>query len=185
MTFFLRDGIMKNMENSRKNIVLIGMPASGKSTAGVLAAKTLGFGFIDTDLVIQTQEKKLLSEILQEKGIEEFIRIENRINASLWAERCVISTGGSVVYGEEAMEHLRSIGTIVYLKASYEEIARRLGNIILARGVVIRKGESLRDLYDERVPLYEKYADYTVDCETHGVEDTVHAICLLAKDLDA
>lgn len=174
---------MKNMETAKENLILIGMPACGKSTAGVLVAKTLGFGFIDSDLVIQTREKRLLSEIIEQDGTEEFIKIENRVNASIWAERCVISTGGSVVYGAEAMEHLKSIGTVVYLKASYEEIARRLGNIILGRGVVIRKGESLRDLYEERVPLYEKYADYTVDCETHGVEDTVHAICTLAKKL--
>ncbi len=176
---------MKNMETASHNIILIGMPACGKSTAGVLAAKTLGYGFIDSDLVIQTQEKRLLSQIIEDCGTDGFIAIENRVNASIWAERCVISTGGSVVYGAEAMEHLRSIGTVVYLKVSYEEIARRLGNIILGRGVVIKKGESLRDLYEERVPLYEKYADHTIDCERHGVEDTVHAICTLAKNIFA
>ena len=174
---------MKYMETAKDNLILIGMPACGKSTAGVLVAKTLGFGFIDSDLVIQTQEKCLLSEIIDREGVAGFIAVENRVNASLWAERCVVSTGGSVVYGEEAMEHLKKIGVVVYLKVSYEEIARRLGNIILARGVVIRKGETLRELYDERVPLYEKYADYTIDCDGHGVEDTVHAVCALAKKL--
>lgn len=166
-----------------QNLILIGMPACGKSTAGVLIAKTLGFGFIDSDLVIQTQEKCLLSQLIERVGTDSFIDIENKINASLWAERCVISTGGSVIYGEEAMQHLKSIGKVFYLKLSYEEIAKRLGNIILGRGVVIKRGESLKDLYDERVPLYEKYADSIIDCEGHDVEDTVHAVCTEFKRL--
>ena len=167
-----------------KNLVLIGMPACGKSTAGVLVAKTLGYGFIDSDLVIQTKEKRLLSDIIKRDGMEGFIQIENSVNASLWAERCVISTGGSVIYAAEAMEHLKSIGTVIYLKLSFEEIEKRLGNIILDRGVVIKNGETLKELYAERVALYEKYADYVIDCEKHGVEETVHAICDLAKRLD-
>ncbi len=181
--FFAGRWYNKNMERATDNLILIGMPACGKSTAGVLAAKTLGYGFIDSDLVIQTQEKKLLSEIIEERGMEGFIDVENRVNAAIWAERCVIATGGSVIYGAEAMEHLKSIGSVIYLKVSFEEIERRLGNIILGRGVVIRRGESLRDLYDERVPLYEKYADYTIDCDAHGVEETVHAICALAEKI--
>ncbi|MBP5242773.1 MAG: shikimate kinase [Clostridia bacterium] len=164
-----------------ENLVLIGMPACGKSTAGVLVAKTLGYGFIDTDLVIQTQEKRLLSEIIEEKGIDSFIELENKVNSSIWADRCVISTGGSVVYGDEAMRHFAEIGTIVYIKLSYEEIQKRLGGILVSRGVVIKKGEDLKDLYDERVPLYEKYAHYTVNCEGLSVEETVHAICRLMQ----
>lgn len=177
MTFFFFRVILYNMEN----IVLIGMPACGKSTAGVLAAKSLGYGFIDCDLVIQTQEKKLLSEIIAEKGAEGFIEIENRVNASLWADHCVIATGGSVVYGTEAMMHLSEIGKIIYLKLSYEKIKDRLGDFIVSRGVVIRKGNTLKELYEERIPLYEKYANTIVDCEDKNIEETVRAICLASK----
>ena len=172
------------MEEVTKNLILIGMPGCGKSTAGVLVAKTLGYGFIDSDLIIQTQEKRLLSDIIKSEGVNGFIDIENKVNASVWADRCVISTGGSVVYCAEAMEHLKSIGTIVYLKLSYEEIQRRLGNIILDRGVVIKQGETLKELYKERVPLYEKYADYVIDCENHTVEQTVHAVCEVAAKIN-
>lgn len=164
------------------NLVLIGMPACGKSTAGVLVAKTLGYGFIDSDLVIQTQEKCLLSELIERKGVDGFIEIENKVNASIWADRCVIATGGSVIYGEEAMRHLSEIGKVVYLKLSFEEVERRLGNIIVSRGVVIKRGESLKDLYDERVPLYEKYADCVVDCENRSIEETVRTICEAVKN---
>lgn len=169
------------MERNVSNLVLIGMPASGKSTVGVLAAKTLGLGFIDGDLMIQAHEKCLLSQLIERVGIDGFIAIENEINASVCAERCVISPGGSVIYGEEAMAHLREIGYVVYLRLSYEEIARRLGDIILDRGVIIRRGKSLADLYDERVPLYEKYADCVLDCDGNGIEETVHAVCSVAK----
>lgn len=178
MTFFQECAILYFMEN----LVLIGMPACGKSTAGVLAAKTLGYGFIDSDLVIQTQEKCLLSELIEKRGIDGFIEVENKVNASIWAERCVIATGGSVIYGQEAMEHLSKIGKIVYLKLSFEEVKRRLGNIIVSRGVVIKRGESLKDLYEERVPLYEKYADCIIDCENMNIEETVRAICGEIKD---
>lgn len=158
------------------NIILIGMPASGKSTAGVLLAKTLGYGFIDSDLLIQSREKALLCEIIAKKGAEEFLRIEEAVNAELWAERCVIATGGSAVYGERAMRHLKELGKVVYLRISEEEAERRLGNIVL-RGVVMRrKGETLKELYDERAPLYERYADATVRCDGLTLEQTVGAI---------
>lgn len=159
-----------------KNIVLIGMPASGKSTAGVLLAKAIGYGFIDCDLLIQNSEKALLCDIIAKKGTEEFLRIEERVNAELWAEHCVISTGGSVIYEEKAMRHLKELGTVVYLKLSEKTLEKRLKNIF-RRGVVMRSpGETVADLYAERVPLYEKYADITVDCEGQTVEDTVRAI---------
>lgn len=152
------------------------MPASGKSTAGVLLAKAVGYGFIDTDLLIQNEEKALLCDIIAKKGAEEFLKIEERVNSSLWAERCVVSTGGSVVYGERAMRRLKELGTIVYLKLSESALEKRLKNIF-RRGVVMRRaGETVADLYAERVPLYEKYADVTVDCENQGVEQTVRAI---------
>lgn len=148
------------------NIILIGMPGAGKSTIGVVLAKALGYHFIDSDLLIQDAEEKRLFEIIDESGIEGFLEIENRVNAGIQAHRTVIATGGSVVYGEEAMAHLKSIGTVVYLKVSYEALKRRLGDL-LKRGVAIRKGNTLLDLYNERVPLYEKYADVVIDL--HGV----------------
>ena len=159
-----------------KNIVLIGMPASGKSTAGVLLAKAIGYGFIDTDLLIQNRERALLCDIIQAKGAEEFLRIEEQVNSELWAEHCVISTGGSVIYGEKAMLHLKELGTVVYLKLSEPALEKRLKNIFRS-GVVMRTpGETVAQLYAERVPLYEKYADVTIDCEGHTVEETVQAI---------
>ena len=158
------------------NIILIGMPSSGKSTAGVLLAKTLGYGFIDTDLLIQNDQKALLCDIIARKGAEEFLRIEERVNASLWAERCVVATGGSAVYGEKAMRHFREMGTVVYLRLGLAEIEHRLHNIVL-RGVVMRTpGESVAELYAERVPLYEKYAHVTVDCAGLSLEETAAAI---------
>ena len=159
-----------------KNIVLIGMPASGKSTAGVLLAKAIGYGFIDTDLLIQNRERALLCDIIQAKGAEEFLRIEEQVNRGLWAEHCGIRTGGSVIYGEKAMLHPKELGTVVYLKLSEPALEKRLKNIF-RRGVVMRTpGETVAQLYAERVPLYEKYADVTIDCEGHTVEETVQAI---------
>ncbi len=149
--------------NNKKNIVLIGMPGAGKSTVGVVAAKRLGYRFVDSDLVIQEQYDKLLHQLIEEHGVEGFWQIENDVNASLCTNRAVIATGGSAVYGEQAMEHLREMGTVVYLKLPYEEIAERLGDLN-ARGVTLRSGQNLRDLYEERVSLYEKYAHVTIDC---------------------
>lgn len=165
-----------------KNVILIGMPGCGKSTVGVLLAKMIGYGYIDSDLVIQTEEKKLLREIIAERGTEAFNALENKVNAGLWADRCVIATGGSVVYGAEAMAHLKEIGVVVYLKLSYREISRRLGDIV-ERGVSIKDGETLRQLYDERIVLYEKYADVIVDCEGQTVEQSVRAVYAEVKDL--
>lgn len=144
------------------NITLIGMPASGKSTVGVLLAKRLGFSFVDVDILIQEKEKRLLKEIIADVGDEGFMEIENRVNAELDVERSVIAPGGSVIYGKEAMEHLKEISTVVYLKLSYEDVKERLGDLV-DRGVVLKDGMSLLDLYNERVPYYEKYADITVD----------------------
>ena len=172
----------KGAEMKKDNIVLIGMPASGKSTAGVLLAKAIGYGFIDTDLLIQNEEKALLCDIIARRGAEEFLRVEERVLASLWAERCVIATGGSAVYGKRAMEHLKEMGTVVYLRLSERALEARLKNIF-RRGVVMRTpGETLADLYAERLPLYEKYADVTVDSEG-DVEDTVRAIAEAAESM--
>lgn len=151
------------------------MPGVGKSTIGVILAKELGYQFIDADLLIQKQEKRLLKEIIAQEGVDGFIAIENQVNASIEAERTVIATGGSVIYGKEAMEHLQKIATVVYLRLPYEELERRLGNL-KNRGVVLRAGQTLRDLYDERIVLYEKYADITVNEENKGIEETLENI---------
>ncbi len=145
-----------------KNIVLIGMPGCGKSTVGVVLAKITGFRFLDADLVLQEKEGRLISEIIRQEGLEPFIKIENRINTGINAVKTVIATGGSVVYGKDAMRHFKRSGIIVYIRLPYEEIEARLGDLT-ARGVAIREGQTLRELYDERQPLYEQYADITVD----------------------
>ncbi|PWJ15264.1 shikimate kinase [Ruminococcus flavefaciens] len=158
-----------------KNIILIGMPGVGKSTVGVILAKLLGYSFVDTDLVIQKKEKKLLKDIIAEKGIDGFIETENRILSSFSADNSVIATGGSVVYGKEAMANLSDESVVVYLKLDYNKLRYRLGNI-KNRGVVIRKGQSLNALYKERVPLYEKYADIVIDENGCNIEKTVNKI---------
>ena len=162
------------------NITLIGMPGVGKSTLGVVLAKVLGYQFIDADLLIQKAEKRKLSVIIEQEGPEGFKKIENRINASIEAENTVISTGGSVVYCEEAMEHLKSIGKVVYLKLSLKPLSRRLGNL-KGRGVLLKEGQTLRDLYRERIPLYEKYADITVDEEGKNLEECLQALLALLE----
>lgn len=147
-----------------RNITLIGMPAAGKSTVGVLLAKRLGYSFVDVDIVIQNQEGKLLKEIIAERGLDGFLEVENRVNAQISEHEAVIAPGGSVIYGKEAMENLKSQGVVVYLKISYEELTERLGNVV-DRGVVLRDGMTLRDLYEERIAYFEKYADITIDEE--------------------
>lgn len=159
----------------KNNIVLIGMPGCGKSTIGVVLAKVLGYRFLDADLLIQEQEGRRLSQIIEEEGIQGFDRIENQVNASIRAERTVIATGGSVVYGREAMEHLGTIGTILYIKLPYEEIQKRLGDLN-ERGITIKDGQTLLDLYRERVPLYEKYAHLTVETDGLDLRDSAKRI---------
>ena len=156
---------------SRTNLILIGMPASGKSTVGVILAKVIGFDFIDTDLLIQRAEKKRLPQIIKERGVDGFLEVENRVNASVEADHCVIATGGSAVYGEEAMRHFKKIGHIMYLKVDFDTLRKRLRNI-KERGVALKEGQTLRDLYDERVALYEKYADTVIE-EAGDVEDVI------------
>lgn len=155
-----------------ENIILIGMPASGKSTVGVVVAKRLGYEFVDTDLLIQKQEGKLLKEIIAERGNDGFLKIENEINSEVETNYAVIAPGGSVIYCREAMEHYGKIGTIVYLKASYETIKKRIPNP-QRRGVILRDGQTLRMLYDERIKLCEKYADIIVETEDGPIEDTI------------
>ena len=154
------------------NITLIGMPGVGKSTIGVVLAKVLGYQFLDSDLLIQKQERRRLREIIEEEGYMGFKEIENRVNASIDVNHTVIATGGSVVYGREAMEHLSEIATVVYLELDLANLKKRLGNL-KNRGVVLRDGQTLDDLFNERVPLYEKYADVVVNESNINVEETV------------
>ncbi len=156
----------------KKNVVLIGMPGAGKSTIGVILAKVLGKDFIDADLVIQKEEGRLLSEIIEQEGPDGFLAVEERVNAGLEPEGAVIATGGSVVYGAGAMEHLGQIGVIVYLSLSYEAVEARLRDI-RGRGVVLREGQTLKGLYEERTILYERYADVTVEEDGLNVEETL------------
>lgn len=145
-----------------KNITMIGAPSCGKSTIGVMLANKLGMDFIDVDIIIQEQTGKLLKEIIAEQGTEGFIKIEGDIAASIEAENSVIAPGGSICYEDCAMEHLKAISTVVYLRISYEEMEKRIGDVV-DRGVAIPDGYTLKDLYDERVKLYEQYADVIID----------------------
>lgn len=164
-----------------KNIIFIGMPACGKSTVGVVVAKRLGYEFIDTDLLIQKQEKRLLKEIIEDVGNEGFLKIENQVNCSVNPEKAVISPGGSVVYCQEAMEHFKEIGTIIYLYASFETINNRIKNA-KRRGVVLKPGQTLYDLYEERTKLFEQYADYVVLEEGIGLEETIDKVLDLLEE---
>ncbi len=158
-----------------KSIILIGMPAVGKSTVGVVVAKGLGYEFIDTDLLIQKQKNRLLKEIIEDEGIDGFLRIENQVNRDVQAERAVISPGGSVVYCQEAMEHYKKIGVVVYLRASFETINNRIRNA-KNRGVVLKEGQTLEMLYEERVKLFEKYADLTIDEDGKDLGETIDLV---------
>lgn len=153
-----------------KNIIFIGMPTSGKSTIGIVLAKRLGYRFIDTDLLIQEQEGKLLSELIAEKGNDGFLAIENQVNRDVEAENAVIAPGGSVVYCHEAMEHFKKIGTVVYLKMSYETLMSRIHDP-KKRGVVLKDGQTMHMLYDERVQLFERYADVVFDEDLYDWEE--------------
>ncbi|MBR4832495.1 MAG: shikimate kinase [Butyrivibrio sp.] len=162
----------------KNNLILVGMPASGKSTVGVILAKILGYNFIDADIVIQKKDGRKLSEIIEKEGVQGFIDIENKVNSEIETEKTVIATGGSVVYGKEAMEHYKNIGKVIYLKVEMDILSKRLRNA-KQRGVVMREDQSLISLYNERGPLYEKYADITIDEKDHTMEEVIADI--LAK----
>lgn len=146
------------------NIILIGMPGCGKSTVGVVLAKILGYGFVDCDIVIQNKYSKKLWELIEEHGCEGFISLEDETLCEIECEEKIIATGGSAVYGKRAMEHLSSLGLVVYLSLPIETVKSHIGNTGTSRGVVYRGGADIESLYSERVPLYEKYADVTIDC---------------------
>lgn len=163
------------------NIILIGLPGAGKSTLGVILAKALGMHFIDTDIVIQDQTGRLLQEIINTDGVKRFLEIEEECVLSLTCSRAVISTGGSVVYSTRAMKHLRTDGIIIYLEISFEEMVRRLKNIT-TRGIVLEQGQSLRDMYDQRIPLYERHADIRIDCSGEAFESVVEKVVLRIRE---
>jgi len=163
-----------------KNIVLVGMPAVGKSTIGVLLAKLVGFSFVDTDLLIQQHENKKLYKIIEEDGIEYFKKLENEVNSKIQTTKTVIATGGSVVYGKQAMEHLKKIGKVIYLKVDYDELLKRIDNFS-TRGIVIENGKTFRDLYNERTILYEQYADIIIECNKEDISKNAK---LIASKLD-
>ncbi len=158
-----------------RNIILIGMPAVGKSTLGVILAKALGFQFVDTDLLIQKSQGRLLQDIIDHDGIDGFTQIEEKVISDLELAGCVIATGGSVIYSEKAMDHLKKMGHVIYLHVTCEEIEKRLKNIT-TRGIVMRKGSTLKDVYDKRVPLYKKYAETEINCSGKDMEQCVNAI---------
>ncbi len=157
------------------NIILIGMPGVGKSTIGVILAKIMGYRFVDADIVIQEQEGRLLKDIIAQEGVDGFIKIEDRVNRNLNMKKAVIATGGSAVYGKNAMENYKETSTIIYLKLDYEALDDRLSDI-KGRGVVLRDGQTLKDIYDERTKLYEKYADIIIDEGSLDVEKTVERL---------
>ncbi len=144
------------------NIVLIGMPGSGKSTIGVVLAKHLGYTFIDSDIVIQEKHKKLLCELIDEFGEEGFLKIENDVNKSLDVDRTVIATGGSAVYSEESMMHLKKSSIFVYLKVNNSELDNRVTDL-KERGVVTNGKETMQEIFEDRTRLYQRYADVTID----------------------
>ena len=167
------------MTHPPKHIILIGMPACGKSTVGVLAAKNLGYRFVDSDLVIQERDGRRLHRIIAEEGQSGFLAIEEAVNLTLGLDEAptVIATGGSAVYSPAAMAHFKSVGTVVYLRLSFETVKKRLGNFT-HRGVVMPAGYTLRDLYDERTALYEAYADVIVDeSQADRIGDVLNTLC--------
>ena len=163
------------------NIVLIGMPSCGKSTVGVLLAKKLGYRFLDSDILIQEKCVMLLHEIIETEGLNGFLKIEGEVNRSIETDRTVISTGGSVVYSDDAMKHLKSIGKVIYIKISYETLCMRLGDYV-HRGVVMPKGYTLLDMYNERKKLYEKYADFILDEGDDSINKTLERIAQMCAD---
>lgn len=158
------------------NITLIGMPASGKSSVGVVLAKRLGKNFVDVDIVIQEKYGMKLKDIIEKYGDDAFRQIEEEVNASIDVQNSIISPGGSVIYGEKAMKHLSEISNIIYLELSYNAIKSRLGDL-KERGVSLKAGQSLRGLYKERVPIYEKYAHITVNEMKKSINAIVDEIC--------
>lgn len=169
------------MPVDKRNIVLVGMPAVGKSTIGVLLAKRLRYNFVDSDIAIQVRNDATLAEVIASRGNDALLQMEAEVLLDIAPQRLVVATGGSAVYNAPAMEHLRATGPVVYLKASYDDVARRVGDVV-ARGVVMPPGYSFHDLYVERCALYERYADVTVDVTGLGVSRSLDLAAVLIGD---
>ncbi len=163
------------MPVDKRNIVLVGMPASGKSTLGVLLAKQMRYNFTDTDISIQVANDGTLAELIAAHGNDALLRMEAEVLFAIEPTHTVIATGGSAVYSADAMEHLKTTGPVVYLRVAFDDLARRVGDVT-ARGVVMPAGFTFRDLYDERCALYERYADVTVDTTGKGTAESVDAV---------
>jgi shikimate kinase len=158
------------------NLILIGMPGVGKSTIGVLVAKFANLGFLDTDLLLETREGRSLQQIVDQDGYLGMRAAEERLILSLDCHNHVISTGGSVVYSQPAMEHLQSLGRIIFLYLPLELLHPRLTDLD-TRGLVRRPGQSLAELYAERLPFYRRYTDLTIDCQGLTQEQVARAVC--------
>lgn len=158
-----------------KNVILVGMPACGKSTIGVVLAKTMNKGFVDTDILIQQAEKQTLQEIINSRGNDYFHQVEERVLLDFDGKDYVVATGGSAIYFDRAMEKFKENGTVIYIKVSLETILERLNNI-KTRGVTLEKGQTLADLYHQRVPLYERHADVIIEAEGLTIEKIVEKI---------
>lgn len=163
------------MAAEKENVILIGMPGAGKSTIGIVLAKVLGYDFIDPDLLIQKETGKFLWQIIEEDGVKRFKAIEEDVNSRIQAVSSVIAPGGSVVYGPKAMEHLKEIGTVVYLDVELEHLKKRVGNLE-RRGVMKKAGQTLEEIYEERIALYKKYADVIVHESNDSISETVAMI---------
>ncbi len=163
-----------------QNVILIGMPTSGKSTVGLELSAQIGYGYIDSDSVIVARSGKNLRELIAELGNEQYLDYEAKVNSEIAASRCVIATGGSAIYRDDAIEKLKRNGVVVYLKMSYQEMCRRLGDLV-ARGVVLKEGFTLLDMYNERLPMYEKHADLTVEIDGKTIVQTVEAVRKVLK----
>lgn len=157
------------------NIVLVGMPGAGKSTVGVLLAKSLGMDFVDTDLEIQRYHGMLLQDMIDEFGIAGFLKAEEQAILKGSYNHTVIATGGSVVYSSKAMAHLKKGAVVIYLKVDIGTLQKRINNIA-TRGIAMSRNQTLNDIYLERTPLYEQYADIIIDCSDKDVEGAVESI---------
>jgi shikimate kinase len=158
------NGAEQKVKSDKNNIILIGMPGAGKSTVGVILAKRLGYEFCDTDLVIQTQEQLRLQQIIDSRGLNSFRRIEAEVLTNLNLSRSVIATGGSAIYYPQGIANLRRSGQLVYLQVKPQELQQRIADMG-DRGLVMDRGQSFEDLYAERTPLYQRYADMTIPCD--------------------